>query len=119
LRAEFSARPKPEIPCSASDCSSWPTAKTARGGYEIDPKTGKKVLTLEGAACSWPGPTVSDTNGAGLHGEGAPDLRTTASMWTAPQVHDVTPRGAGIGRTRTGAAHVWHGVPRLGRHRAR
>lgn len=58
----------------------------SRGGYEIDPKTGKKIETLEGAAVNWPGPTVSDTNGIGLHGDGAPDLRTTAALWEAPSV---------------------------------
>jgi hypothetical protein len=117
LRAEYSARPKPETPCSASECSSWPTAKTARGGYEIDPKTGKKVLTLEGAACSWPDslghersrPAWRRSSGPahdGINVDGAAGSRCHAT------------RG-GIGRTRTGAAHVWHGVPRLGRHRAR
>jgi hypothetical protein len=38
----------------------WPTAKTSRGGYEIDPKTGKKVLTLEGAASLWMAPRASE-----------------------------------------------------------
>lgn len=88
LRQEYSARPKPKTPCSGNDSSSWPSAKVSRGGYEIDPKTGKKIETLEGAAVNWPGPTVSDTNGAGLHGEGAPDLRTTAAMWKAPKASD-------------------------------
>ena len=35
----------------------------ARGGYEIDPKTGKKVATLEGAAVNWPGPQARDHKG--------------------------------------------------------
>lgn len=60
LRQEYSARPPLATPCGASDCSSWPSAKTSRGGYEIDPKTGKKVLTLEGAAVNWPGPDATN-----------------------------------------------------------
>jgi hypothetical protein len=63
LRQEYSARPKPEIPCGASDCSSWPSART------------------------------SDTNGAGKHGDGGIDLRTAASSWHAPRCNDPEKRG--------------------------
>lgn len=55
LRQEYSRRPRPATPCGASDCSSWPSART------------------------------SDTNGAGEHGDGGLDLRTAASQWMAPR----------------------------------
>ena len=54
LRQEYSVRPKPAIPCGAKDCSSWPSART------------------------------SDTNGAGMHGDGGMDLRTAATTWLEP-----------------------------------
>lgn len=62
LRQEYSRRPKPAIPCGASDCSSWPSART------------------------------SDTNGAGMHGEGGMDLRTAADQWSAPVASDTSDR---------------------------
>jgi hypothetical protein len=36
---------------------------------------------------AWPTPTVSDGHGPGLHGQGGPDLRTTAT-WATPQARD-------------------------------
>lgn len=68
LRQEYSARPKPEIPCGASGCSSWPSART------------------------------SDTNGAGEHGDGGPDLRTVASEWKAPVADDTSTRSKRYGQ---------------------
>lgn len=62
LRSEYSRRPKPATPCGASDCSSWPSART------------------------------SDTNGAGEHGDGGLDLRTAASEWKAPVADDTGTR---------------------------
>lgn len=63
LRQEYSRRPKPEIPCGASDCSSWPSVRT------------------------------SDTNGPGEHGHGGMDLRTVLSNWHAPRANDAEKRG--------------------------
>lgn len=63
LRQEYSVRPKPEIPCAASDCSSWPSAKVSRGGYEVQ-KDGSIILTLEGAAAQWEAPSVAVTGGS-------------------------------------------------------
>lgn len=60
LRQEYSARPKPVIPCDANDCSSWPSAKVARGGYEVQ-RDGSLTLTLEGAAAMWMTPMTADT----------------------------------------------------------
>lgn len=56
LRQEYSVRPKLAIPCAAKDCSSWPSART------------------------------SDTNGAGLHGDGGMVLRMVEATWEAPSV---------------------------------
>jgi hypothetical protein len=46
-----------------------------------------------GLACgSWPTPRTSDGNGAGMHGSGGMDLRTTARLagWATPIVNDAT-----------------------------
>lgn len=91
LRAEYSARPKPATPCSGSDRSSWPSAKVSRGGYEIDPKTGKKIATLEGAAANWVGPRVPQ-GGANSNRKarkaGGPDLQEQAQNWPGPMASD-------------------------------
>lgn len=89
LRAEYSARRKPETPCAASDCSSWPSARVTRGAYTRDQGNPELPrLTLEGMAENWAAPRTSDTNGAGLHGDGGMDLRTQASTWSAPKATD-------------------------------
>lgn len=87
LRAEYSARPKPETPCGAIDCSSWPSARVTRGAYtrdQGDPNSPRP--TLEGVAQNWAAPRTSDTNGAGLHGDGGVDLRTQSAHWEGPSV---------------------------------
>lgn len=61
LRQEYSVRPPLAIPCGASDCSSWPSAKTVSGSWERD-RNGNVYPTLEGAAVNWPGPVASDDN---------------------------------------------------------
>lgn len=59
LRQEFSARPKPAIPTGESGSSSWPTARTARGGYTRDNGDPEKARpTLEGLAEAWMTPNV-------------------------------------------------------------
>ena len=92
LRQEYSARPKPKTPCSESDCSSWPSAKVARGGYEIDPKTGRKLLTLEGAAVNWAGPSASDANRGGIVTEAMTGISLTQQVnglnWPGPMASD-------------------------------
>lgn len=42
--------------------------------------------TLDVVAENWAAPRTSDTNGAGLHGDGGMDLRTQAAQWEAPSV---------------------------------
>lgn len=59
LRQEYSVRPKPATPCAASDCSSWPSAKVATGGYEVQ-RDGSTVLTLQGAAVMWMAPRAGE-----------------------------------------------------------
>ena len=82
LRSEYSARPKPAIRCAGSDSSSWPSART------------------------------SDTNAAGLHGDGGMDLRTAASEWMAPVSDDTgtrTKRYGQGGMALSMQATVWAG----------
>ena len=59
LRQEYSVRPPLATPCGASDCSSWPSAKTVSGSWERD-RNGNVYPTLEGAAINWPGPDATN-----------------------------------------------------------
>lgn len=89
LRQEYSVRPKPVIPCDASDCSSWPSAKTATGGYEIDPKSGVKRLTLQGAAVEWMAPVADDTGTrTKRYAQGGTALSLQATDWSTPKASD-------------------------------
>ena len=56
---------------------------TGRHGHP-ESRPGRPDLTL------LPTPTSSDTNGAGPHGTGGPDLRTAVSLLPTPSVADVT-----------------------------
>lgn len=62
------AHPMSELPTSASGCSS-----------SLDPLM--------------PTPRTSDTNGAGKHGDGGPDLRTVVSLLPTPKATDGTKGG--------------------------
>lgn len=65
-----------------SACSSWPTAKVASGAYSYSGgDRSKPIDNLIGAEEKWPSPRASDANGAGQHGTGGADLRTTADQW--------------------------------------
>lgn len=93
LRAEYSARRKPETPCAASDCSSWPSPMAGAAGTETYNAAGnsdfsRKAMEQAEALLNWAAPRTSDTNGAGLHGDGGMDLRTQASTWSAPKATD-------------------------------
>jgi len=91
LRQEFSARPDLATPCSESDCSSWPSAKTVTGQWERD-RNGNVYPTLEGAAVNWRGPNAA----AAMHGPMPPAYREArgqmvslddqAAHWMAPNV---------------------------------
>jgi hypothetical protein len=71
----------------------WPTPNVPNGGRTLTAEDvankgmtdkGKRQVGLENAARYWPTPRTSDTNGAGLHGDGGMDLRTASSMWESP-----------------------------------
>lgn len=54
------------------------------------------VRRISGKDCTgWPTPRTSDANGAGEHGQGGKDLRTTAQMagWNTPRATDGTHGG--------------------------
>jgi hypothetical protein len=68
LRSESSARAMSAQATGGSGCSSWPTVRT------------------------------SDTNGAGEHGDGGPDLRTVAAAWPTPRAEDSESCGRRHGR---------------------
>ena len=42
---------------------------------------------------AWPTPRANDSTGAGMHGEGGPDLRTQASLWQTPGTDSFRSRG--------------------------
>lgn len=88
LRQEYSVRPKPEIPCAANDCSSWPAVRVATGAYTRDQgDPNKERPSLEGMAQEWMAPVADDT---GLrtkrYGQGGMALSMQADQWMAPQV---------------------------------
>lgn len=91
LRQEYSARPPLETPCGASDCSSWPSAKTSRGGWERD-RNGNVYPTLEGAAESWRGPSDISKRGGSqtpekrMAGGHSVNLEDQAEHWMGPNV---------------------------------
>jgi hypothetical protein len=90
LRQEYSARPKPEIPCGASDCSSWPSAKVATGAYSYaGGDKNKPVLNLEGAALEWKAPVADDTGTrTKRYEQGGMALSMQADQWIAPMASD-------------------------------
>lgn len=96
LRQEYSARPKPEIRCGASDCSSWPRAKTVAGGWERD-RNGNVYPTLEGAAETWRGPSDISKRGGSqppekrMDGGHSVNLEDQAEHWAGPQARDHFP----------------------------
>lgn len=58
FRRAYSRRKK--LVRRTSDCDSsswrWMTARTSRGGYQLDATTGEQVPTLQGQATNWPTP---------------------------------------------------------------
>lgn len=122
LRREYSVRAVPAIRTDASDSSSWPTARTVRGGYTRDKGDPTKARpTLEGLAQNWPTPTVLLTGERtdpavfaarqamlkerhkGRTGNGAgPDLAMIAKTWATPTAHDGRRPGADLHSTQGG-----------------
>ena len=78
LRQEYSVRPKPAIPCAASDCSSWPSARA-----EDSESSGKRVSrgvsdTLTAAARDWPSPMAGSPAQIGNSAAGDSDFSRKA-----------------------------------------
>jgi hypothetical protein len=65
-----------------------PTARIHKGGSSRQRKSGADKARLEDQVSLLPTPRTSDTNGAGAHGTGGPDLRTVASLLPTPSVAD-------------------------------
>lgn len=90
LRSEYSARAKSAPATDASGCSSWPTARTARGGYTRDngdPE--KEPPTLDGLAAIWATPRATDGEKGGPNqsfGAGGTPLPAMAANWPTPSV---------------------------------
>jgi hypothetical protein len=106
LRQEFSARPKPETPCGASDCSSWPNERTEWiAAVADDTGTRTKKYGQGGTALSlqvseWAAPQARDhfpphsperIAAMKAEGHGMRNLNDEAATWRAPS--DVSKRG--------------------------
>jgi DNA (cytosine-5)-methyltransferase 1 len=76
-----------------------PSVADGMGGHLTRSGSRSEELLLPGVAKSLaegpllPTPTVSDTNGAGAHGTGGPDLRTAVSLLPTPRATDGTKGG--------------------------
>jgi hypothetical protein len=118
LRQEYSVRPKPEIPCGASDCSSWPSASVMDTGDATDlekiqaRREKHKARGINGngfgkslaeASRTWPGPATLDStntrnstanrsNPNSTHSIGD-TLCDAVTKWAAPTTSDTN--GAG------------------------
>lgn len=79
-------------PCGA-DGLTFPTPTATPYGSNHSPSTGAAVRpSLDGIVQMLPTPRTSDTNGAGLHGNGGLDLRTAVSMLPTPVAADYRSR---------------------------
>lgn len=95
LRQEYSVRPKPEIPCAASDCSSWPSAR-AEDSESAGRRHSRGVSdTLTAAARDWAAPQARNHFPADseayiqskkAQGHGMRNLNDEAAQWEAPSV---------------------------------
>lgn len=106
LRQEYSVRLELEIPCGASDCSSWPSASdvSARGGSQppAKRKAGGHAVNLEDVAENWAAPQARDHFPAHsleriaamkAQGHGMRNLNDEAATWHAPRANDPEKRG--------------------------
>lgn len=106
LRQEYSVRPKPEIPCAANDCSSWPSASdvSTRGGSQSPEKrrAGGHAVNLEDVAENWAAPQARDhfpahtperIKAMKAQGHGMRNLNDEAATWHAPRANDPEKRG--------------------------
>lgn len=69
----------------------WPRSGTwDRTTFSARPSSAPRI-NGNGSGSSrndWPTPRESDANGAGLHGSGGADLRTTSDQWATPRAED-------------------------------
>lgn len=93
LRLEYSVRPKPEIPCGASDCSSWPSASdiSRRGGSQQAEKrlAGGHAVNLEDVAENWHAPRCNDPEKRGqISDDPRNGIAGQAENWSSPKASD-------------------------------
>lgn len=102
LRQEYSVRPKPAIPCGASDCSSWPSPMAGAAGTEDYNAAGnsdfsRKAMDLANAMLEqWAAPRTITGGGEsaerkkelGRMESGGGDLQSQAQQWSAPRATD-------------------------------
>lgn len=88
LRQESSARPRSAPASEESDCSSWPTAKVASGGYEVDSRRDPPVvmLTLQGAAVSWGTPQAHERAQSPKAKHHGVEMANQVAQWITPNV---------------------------------
>ena len=92
LRAEYSARPKPEIPCGANDCSSWPapnfgSENSMRGGAQHPDKrrAGGHQVNLQDLACHWHAARANDPEKRGaITADPRTGIAGQAENWNFP-----------------------------------
>ncbi len=80
-----SVRPMLARHIDENESSYWPTVTG-----DLSPREKRYAqggLPLAAAAGMWPTARTSDTNGAGEHGDGGPDLRTKARNWATPDTN--------------------------------
>ena len=72
-----------------------PNWGTTADGVLYEHQTPALLIDVRDGSASLPTPRTSDTNGAGLHGDGGPDLRTAVTMLPTPTAqaakHGATP----------------------------
>ena len=65
----------------------WPTSGMTRAGMVYARPMSERRMVVSGCSLL-PTPRTSDTNGAGAHGYGGPDLRTAISLLPTPMSRD-------------------------------
>jgi len=111
LRQEYSARPRPEIPCDASDCSSWPSAR-AVDSESSGRRQGRGVSdTLTAVTREWIAPVADDTGArTKRYGQGGMALSMQADQWIAPRTitggAETAERKKELGRTESGGGDL-------------
>lgn len=89
---------------STLSCATLPTSGSMLSGALYARTRSGPRISAAGSSSSplLPTPRTSDTNGAGEHGEGGPDLRTAVSLLPTPNASDAKGSGSTQGRERDG-----------------